>query len=65
MENGTKTTTESAVAAGGSTVVVHSIGQHPEPCPSCGRCPTCGRGGYQTMPVYPVSGGGGGTTFRS
>ena len=25
---------------------------HPQPCPSCGRCPTCGRGGYFTQP-YP------------
>lgn len=25
-----------------------------QPCPSCGRCPTCGRGGYVTWPYYPT-----------
>ena len=25
----------------------------PPPCPSCGRCPTCGKGGYQTRPTWP------------
>lgn len=31
-----------------------------EPCPSCGHCPTCGRGGHQAhpwaipMPYYPT-----------
>jgi hypothetical protein len=24
-----------------------------QPCPNCGYCPTCGRGGFQTLP-YPV-----------
>ena len=24
----------------------------PQPCPSCGHCPTCGRGGYYGAP-YP------------
>lgn len=24
----------------------------PVPCPGCGRCPTCGRGGYWTNPYY-------------
>ncbi len=23
-----------------------------QPCPSCGHCPTCGRGGYHTQPNY-------------
>lgn len=23
-------------------------------CPSCGHCPTCGRGGVQVLPSYPV-----------
>jgi hypothetical protein len=23
------------------------------PCPSCGHCPTCGRGGYYTQPYWP------------
>jgi hypothetical protein len=27
--------------------------QHPAPCPSCGHCPTCGRGGWGTLPWYP------------
>lgn len=27
--------------------------QHPAPCPSCGHCPTCGRGGYRTQPWQP------------
>ncbi len=22
------------------------------PCPDCGRCPTCGRGGWHTRPYY-------------
>lgn len=31
-----------------------------QPCPSCGHCPTCGRGGHQAhpwtipMPYYPT-----------
>lgn len=25
---------------------------HQHPCPSCGHCPTCGRGGYTVAP-YP------------
>lgn len=26
-----------------------------EPCPSCGHCPTCGRGGHQVAPwVIPM-----------
>lgn len=24
----------------------------PAPCPSCGHCPTCGRGGHQAYPYY-------------
>ena len=23
------------------------------PCKACGYCPSCGRGGYQTTPLYP------------
>ena len=26
--------------------------QEQQPCPNCGRCPCCGRGGYHTQP-YP------------
>jgi hypothetical protein len=26
----------------------------PQPCPSCGHCPTCGRRGHQVMPLYPM-----------
>ena len=28
-----------------------------QPCPSCGHCPTCGKGGYygQPYPYYPQS----------
>jgi hypothetical protein len=22
-------------------------------CPNCGYCPHCGRGGWQTQPIYP------------
>lgn len=25
----------------------------PQPCPSCGHCPTCGRGGFHTYPYNP------------
>jgi len=25
---------------------------HAQPCPSCGHCPTCGRGGRQAVPYY-------------
>jgi hypothetical protein len=25
---------------------------HEKPCPSCGHCPTCGRGGYQAAPLW-------------
>jgi hypothetical protein len=24
------------------------------PCPSCGRCPTCGKGGYASGPQWPI-----------
>jgi hypothetical protein len=24
--------------------------QYPQPCPCCGRCPTCGRGGFPNVP---------------
>ncbi len=26
---------------------------HTHPCPSCGHCPTCGRGGYWQTPYQP------------
>ncbi len=26
----------------------------PHPCPACGHCPTCGRGGYIAYPPYYV-----------
>ena len=25
----------------------------PKPCPACGHCPTCGRGGHQLVPYNP------------
>lgn len=27
--------------------------QPQQPCPGCGRCPSCGRGGYHTAPFWP------------
>ena len=26
-----------------------------KPCPSCGHCPTCGRGGHQVAPWLPYT----------
>jgi hypothetical protein len=26
----------------------------PQPCPHCGYCPVCGRGGYQPTPYQPA-----------
>jgi hypothetical protein len=26
------------------------------PCPACGHCPTCGRGGYNTSPHWTIPG---------
>lgn len=26
---------------------------YPEPCRTCGRCPTCGKGGYEFVPYNP------------
>ena len=32
----------------------HQAAQKPQPCPHCGYCPTCGRGGYNAYPWYPA-----------
>lgn len=36
---------------GGITNTDYSYKTYPQPCPSCGHCPTCGRGGY-FQPYY-------------
>lgn len=37
-----------------TTGVTQTIVPAQHPCPACGYCPHCGRGGHQTLPCYPI-----------
>ena len=45
------TVTDAAVSTPTGTTVTFTPPMRP--CPACGHCPCCGRGGYGVQPYYP------------